>query len=421
MCRRSKALSAFSAHAKMYMPAIILTPITFLLSVAVTLTLILCCSGCTAVGEGIANAVTQQMPEKCSVYSYGFQGLGSAFEKGKTLKILNVHGIGTHAPGHSQNLLERISTRLGLNNQAAATKVITLTHPDHPGANLGTLYVYKRYSDDNRIIHYYEYIWSGITEPFKTELDFDTSDSSTGSRAQYNTAMKSFFNSLVPDAVIYLTTEHRTAINMGVVTAACWMAFAGWDNIPDGTNAFCPADNRQPQENVHYAIISSSLGSLIAVDSIKSIVSLTRDSGVSGTGNRDIHMFMLSNQIPLLSLGSGKPDVFGQTDDYCIPEGGNYNERILDSLNIVAFSDPNDILSYAISRSFVDSYIDSRLCPKLSNVIVNVTPVMSLIGIGSFANPLSAHLNYGSNEQVLDIIINGSQDNSSGCAWTHLK
>jgi len=391
-----------------------------MLSIAVTLVPILYCLGCTAVGEGIVNAVTYRIPEKCSVYSSGFQGLGNAFETDKTLKILNIHGIGTHTPGYSQAFLERISTRLGLNIQTAATKVITLTHPDYPGIDLGTLYVYKRYSNDDRVIHYYEYIWSEITKSFKTELDFDTSDSSTSNKAQYNAAMKNFFNSLVPDAVIYLTTEHRAAINMGVVTASCWMAFADWDDIPDSTNAFCPSD-RQRLENVHYAIISSSLGSLIAVDSIKSIVSLTRNWEDSSNVNRDIQMFMLSNQMPLLSLGSKKPDVFRQTADYCVPEGKNYSERILDSLNIIAFSDPNDILSYAISRSFVDSYIDSRLCPKLSNVIVNVTQVMSLIGIGSFANPLSAHLNYGSDERVLELIINGTQEDSSGCVWTHLQ
>ena len=57
---------------------------------------------------------------------------------------------------------------------------------------------------------------------------------------------------------------------------------------------------------------------------------------------------MISNQLPLLQLGRELPEVTGQEADYCKPEGRYYNQRTVSETSIIAFSDPNDLLSYGI-------------------------------------------------------------------------
>jgi hypothetical protein len=54
----------------------------------------------------------------------------------------------------------------------------------------------------------------------------------------------------------------------------------------------------------------------------------------------------------------------------------------------MAFSDPNDLLSYAISQQFVQSHLDSRLCAEVTNININVAHVIDMFGMGSFANPM---------------------------------
>lgn len=68
-----------------------------------------------------------------------------------------------------------------------------------------------------------------------------------------------------------------------------------------------------------------------------------------------------------------------------------------------AHSDPNDILSYTIPPEFVDTYLDSRICPA----IINVAPVANLFGLGEYADPLTAHVDYDDDERVIAMIAQG--------------
>ena len=387
------------------------------------------CIGCASFGRGIAEGImaSQSEPAECSIYSPGFSGLKKAFEDNKTLKVLNIHGIGEHLPGYSQLFLNRLSDKLGLNVYASNVKEMDIGHVDYPELNMGKLRVYKRYSTDGRTMYFYEYAWSNLTAPYKAELSYDLFDIAAEKRASLNVSAKNFVNEVVPDAVIYMSTDHRRVINGGVLTALCLMEVYDWDMLPDKQKVFCKEDDRNQTagaiDKFSFAIISSSMGSLIAVDSLKWIIDIAHSLQITSfedihRHSRDIQLFMLSNQTPLLSLGTKKPEIYGQIDRYCHPEGDRYNLRLLNALDIVAFSDPNDMLTYAIPQSFINNYIDSRLCPNISNVIVNVTPVTNLLSAGKFANPLGAHLGYDRNEQVLDLIVNGVNGNTNnGCNW----
>ena len=57
------------------------------------------------------------------------------------VKVLYVHGIGTHAPGHGTALRQNLATSLGLEIRAPRPKRIVIAHPDFPDQNLGEINV----------------------------------------------------------------------------------------------------------------------------------------------------------------------------------------------------------------------------------------------------------------------------------------
>lgn len=116
---------------------------------------------------------------------------------------------------------------------------------------------------------------------------------------------------------------------------------------------------------------------------------------------------MLANQLPLLQLGTPLPPIVGQIDAYGRPDGKKYDQRFMAALSIVAFSDPNDVLSYAIPVGYEDEYMDSRRCPEVVNVSINVVDAINLFGIGGFVNPMAAHEAYENDERVIGLMVGG--------------
>ena len=81
------------------------------------------------------------------------------------------------------------------------------------------------------------------------------------------------------------------------------------------------------------------------------------------------------------------------------------------------------MLSYGISQDFVDNYIDSRICPSVTNVEINIADIISAFGVG-VVNPVAAHTEYDNDNRVIQIIAKGTkylEDNSSRCNFIKLK
>ena len=115
---------------------------------------------------------------------------------------------------------------------------------------------------------------------------------------------------------------------------------------------------------------------------------------------------MLANQLPLLQIAQKKPLVTNMIPQYCSSNGALRNKRVFEKVNIIAFSDPNDLLSYEIPQDFVDNYLDSRMCPEVTNVSLNVADVISAFGVG-VVNPVTAHTEYDNDDRVIEMIANG--------------
>jgi hypothetical protein len=392
--------------------------------------------GCESFGRGVTQAVMEGTSStgddlrNCEVEGRPFPGIEPYLEaqdklppfvEGETdrpeVKVLYVHGIGTHAPGHGTALRNNLATALGLEIRAPRPKRIVIAHPQFPGQNLGELNV-SRLTDteQRRDLLFYELTWSPITQPDKDLLAFDKEQEYVLRRASVNQAARSFVNDIAPDPLAY-AGQKREPILVSVGQSICWVASRSWSELTELTeNTWCGPDfpgigSRLALDD--FAIITHSLGSRATLDALQRLTNLpiAADPRLKRMADdfraRDVQVFMLSNQLPLLEAGREGQQIVGQTGAYCGPAATKPG-RFFAETQIVAFSDPNDLMSYPIPDQFADGHIDSRLCPSVTNVMINVASVNSLLGLGDVADPLSAHQGYGPDERVAALIARGA-------------
>jgi len=382
------------------------------------LALIALLHGCASLGKGIAEAFLEKQQATdtriCQIWGKPFTGISPRLNNhpGK-MKVLMVHGVGNHLPGYSTQFLEKLARELGLSVISASYKNITLTSSFDNSKNLGNLRITHLLSKDrNRELMFYELTWSMITAKQKEVLAYDNSGEYSFRRAEVNDLMKKFSNDTGPDPIIYLG-ESQNDILVSFGQAFCWMTKSNWESLPDDVQQACSFNDDSAAVNLRgdqYAFISHSLGSRIVIDGMQRIAGLinTRDIEFQNAlKSKEIPIYMLSNQLPMLQLGRKLPEISNQKEAYCKPDGAKYGQRMLSKTPIVAFSDPNDLLSYAIPHGFVEKYLDSRLCIDVTNININVATVFDAFGLGKLANPLDAHVGYDSDDRVIALIAKG--------------
>lgn len=404
-------------------------------------------SGCASLGKGVAEAFLEKRhsedTRQCQVWGESFVGLDPYLTKtkGKT-KVLMVHGVGRHIPGYSTEFLEKLAKELDLTVMSRHPKQIQLTDPFDTSKKLGTLRINRLLNqNETKELLFYELTWSEITDPEKAVLDYDNSGEYSFRRADINDMLKKFSNDTGPDPMIYLG-KSRDDILVSFRQSFCWMVKSNWDDLPNNQSKSCDPLTKTALENLEnddYALVSHSLGSRIVIDGMQSLAELfgaknkrlkkftgTPDAFVEAFRKKQLPIYMLSNQLPLLQMGRELPEVTGQKDNYCLVNGKQYNARVLSKTSIIAFSDPNDLLSYAIPQGFAGKYLDSRLCIDVTNININVANVNDLFGIGELANPLTAHVGYDRDDRVVALIAKGigtsgvSELVQKRCEWTRL-
>ncbi len=385
-------------------------------------------SGCSSFGKGIAEAVLENDDKvdtrQCDIRGDKFDGINQYFAKGKEVKVLIIHGVGTHQSGYSGRIRDNLCKKLGLKIVSRRPKNITLIDPNDKKTVIGTLRVSRAQSTDKqKNILFYELAWSETTIAQKQILKYDMAKENTYKRAAFNNVVKGFMNDTVPDPLIYVTDGHNYILN-ATKQSTCWMLGKSWDQLQDGSQKICqvaPYKQIKALSEDNIIFVTHSLGSRIFIDSILSLaddVAAAEKANpqsqyyIKQLQNKELTVFMLANQLPFLQIGRKVPKIHGQMDSYCQESGKNYNHRIFKRLNIVAFSDPNDILSYTIPQNFADNYLDSRICPYVTNVTLNIIEPVSAFGI-SAVNPLAAHTNYDNDERVLEIITQGTKDDQN--------
>lgn len=375
-------------------------------------------TACSSLGKGMVEAFMEQQDvadtRVCEIWGKAFEGLVPFMDNkiGK-MKVLMVHGVGDHLPGYSTQFVEKLAKELDLPVMSSQKKNITLTSRLDNTKNLGNLSVVRLLSKDRKKeLMFFEWTWSAITAKQKEVLAYDNSGEYSFRRAQINDLLKKFSNDTGPDPIIYLG-ESREDILVSFGQAFCWMIKSDWQSLPNEVLQACSFNDDKVANNLavdQYAFFTHSLGSRITIDGLQRIATLLdkRDVGFRETlKHKRIPIYMMSNQLPMLQLGRKLPEVSNQKQSYCQPGGENYEKRMLASTPIIAFSDPNDLLSYAIPNGFVDKYLDSRLCTDVTNININVAKIINAFNFGKVANPLEAHIGYDTDDRVVSLIAKG--------------
>jgi hypothetical protein len=405
--------------------------------------LMLCISGCASLGKGVAEAFLEKQEAEddriCEIWGTAFEGLKPTLyqQQGKT-KVLMVHGVGDHLPGYATEFAEKLAKELDLSVMSKQHKNIKLTSPRDKNKKLGNLRI-QRFLDKSKTkeLLFYELTWSEITAKYKEILAYDNSGEYSFRRTKINDMMKKFSNDTGPDPIIYLGESRKDILN-AFIQSFCWMASGQWADLPDGSPDACWSENLSSIESLlsdHYAIVSHSLGSRIAIDGLQRIAKILGDKNQEqkisqkqkiialALRHKRLPLYMMSNQLPMLQLGLNLPEINSKKQAYCQPEGEFYTQRILSKTPIIAFSDPNDLLSYAIPLQFAEKYLDSRLCFEVTNVNINVAKVFDIFGLGKIANPLDAHIGYDTDDRVIGLIAKGIGNDDTAeivkdrCRW----
>lgn len=394
-------------------------------------------AGCSSIGRGIAEAVLDKKadegtPKDCLIWSSGFPGLSA--DKRKTIKVMMTHGIGAKTPGHSTAFMLALTKLLDFPQMDRDYKEIKLKNP--AGESVGTLRIYRFFNakTDKEII-FYEQTWSGITMPLKAQLYYDTTGEFSAPRADYNAVLKKYANDTLVDPMAYLGPKGRLMLDSSK-QSFCYMVMYKYQDLPARSSASCNIDAKDSVKSLReddFAFITHSLGSRLTIDTLQEIAGRLKIAkgtdahaleAVNLLQKKEIPVFMMANQLPLLQIGRSVPTNVGRYNEFCKKGGKNYARRLFTRLDIVAFSDPNDLLSYAVEPNSIDSYLDSQICPVITNVSIQTTDSIDVLGTGRLANPVASHTSYNLDERVLEMVaygLNKKNPPPKGCRWIQIK
>jgi len=336
------------------------------------------------------------------------QHIASARQKGTTLHVLWVHGMCTHEPSWAADRASRIATALG----GSATQTGTTTDP---GGLTRILYHIDTGGGDFDATFV---LWSAMTRAFKRTLDFDSpgQDRKTAfpyTRATLNGSLKTaLVNDCLSDAVVY-SGRHGDPIRAAMKQAVC-------RELGGKPLAGEPCDLTDAPPARPLVVITESLGSKVLFDAARAVY---HDPGPNPGARRAMNerfasvrsIFLMANQIPLLDIASpmGLPDTDPGTD--AAPEASSLGDMIgmvhagqmamfantpasMAPPTVVAFTDPNDLLSYRLLPPVVD-LARARL--------INVIGSNAATWLGFLERPDIAHCGYTLNRTVIGLIARG--------------
>jgi hypothetical protein len=369
-----------------------------------------------------------------------FKGLGTVAD-GKSLDVLVVHGMGQameaddeQYSGYSIAMQKALAPRLGFATPAFETTPFPI---DQNGVRIGSVQRtrYRKINGASELT-FYELSWAEAVKPLKIALlelgtppDYRETSPLEDRRARLNSKAKAFLNTHPADAVIY-SGELGATLRQDVEQTICIMT-----RVSPTAGAMCDFNAPEKQQPL-IAVISRSLGSALVFDTLYELGDEARAKSASrrvtalNVAAATTHVFMLANQMPLLELAQvGAPSGAGWLDEYPCPadtrlvaksptaRGGIAGflklraeaERIQKIQNkitlpppfIVAFSDPNDLLTYFITKRFREHCAGAQF----ANVAVtNADTLWFFVA----ADPVSAHTGYSTNGEVIRMIVEGA-------------
>jgi len=321
--------------------------------------------------------------------------LAEATETNAAMHIVVVHGIGIHAPGYATTLGDGLARQLNL---APLTNSPAMPLVSSKGV---TNWIRDfSYENKNRKVIFHEVTWSPTTSSIKTNA-FATDQKLDAHRVRINKAFKNqLMDSALSDALLYMNPTFRGTMQEPILQAIEQVAQETGSNDP-------------------IVLIASSLGSKMTFDTA---LAYERNAKVQHFTERTTDIIMLANQLPLLHLGTatdfekeqlqGRDTVAKQflqksRDD---KETRANRERWRATrreatIHVVAATDPNDLLSYPLSRRDIvpDDENAGGVRISMSNIYSHNARAILFV----FENPAAAHENYDQNTWLLKKLVRG--------------
>jgi len=337
-----------------------------------------------------------------------FEGLNAAASRsnsaGGTLRILFIHGMGRYQPGYSEPLMQGIAARLNLSNTGLSRR-ITIRKESH---DYGEINIANYSSPEGKKVRAYELTWSATTDALKTK-QFGSDATYASDRVLVNRELKAkLIDDALADPVLYIG-RYRSHMQFPIMRAI-------------------EAILHDYQSQDELAIITQSLGSYMCYDTL---LKMSRGERIMGEREysadvvQDLightnYVYMLANQLPLLELSEVSNPLplrpqsatalkaLAEIRRQNKPKARRQQPPAPFSLHLVAFSDPNDLLSYPLDRTSISGNMI-----EYSNVVVSVERSAIL---GVFAWPMTAHTLHDKSKVVMDFLAFGHNGADSRAA-----
>jgi hypothetical protein len=300
------------------------------------------------------------------------KGISDILDRNKRVNLLIVHGMGADATTDYTPFTQTLARKLGLHLAKANDESIP---GNPPGTAPARLFERTYVSDTRSQLRVYELHWWPLIQNSKSRLIADERYY-PGHRARFNRSLKSnLVNNRIADPIIYLGPLGSPIKDSVRYT----LRRIGTDMSPD-----------EPI-TTPTVIVTESLGSEIAFAVLS--------EAQAGDYTREItaaapEVFMLANQIPLLRLAREHPER-SEPSPFTVNEPGNARNG---RRQIVAVSDPSDLLSYPIPESISED----------GTLFINVVRPLGHRLLGNNAvEPLGAHTGAKSDPLVVDMIACG--------------
>jgi len=315
-----------------------------------------------------------------------FPGIASivAQANGRPVDVLLVHGMCTHDTGWAERQIDRIS---GIVEDHAPAPAISAT----PRVEV----VERTRKLAGGTVRFHALVWSPLTAGMKHQLDFDMTGKPADctaageckpKRASLNGYVKdNLLNDCLADAVIYQGESHAAIRDAMVRTISQVL-----DNDPDS--------------EAPLVVVAESLGSKMLFDALSAMLESwqprTRALGQQAAHRLGL-LFMAGNQLPILGLAEQRAiapqDALQRFLDLRRRQP-NRRAETLQRLAVVAFTDPNDLLSYRLLPA-------RYMAPDVAVADVLVSNDSSWLGL--IENPMTAHLDYLASPDVGTMIACG--------------
>jgi hypothetical protein len=342
----------------------------------------------------------------------GFAGIADAFKAADgsdvpEVDVLLVHGMGYHDPTWIPTMIQPLAVALGF----AFDPKVPLPSPEQ--LRNGALLYQITLKDAKRTLQIAVPLWSPITASAKKTLCYDLNSATflcpanttvftPYKRAWANGLIKSqIMDDRLSDVTFYLGDNGGELIREAVDDALLRSLSNGHTTLAQVKDGTVPTAKSTP-----LFIISESLGSKIAVDSLEEIEGLKSAEDFAKDTRSHIHaMYLLANQIPILNLGAhnadGTPNIYQHLKTFAHKRNlqRQHNQATPIPLHIVAFSDPSDLFSYVLPKDAVTGE---------NTIISNVIQSNDCILLGLYEDPSKAHTRYIQNNPVANAIARGS-------------